>query len=111
MEAEKTLRQLTNKINGGVKASRNNSKYYNKQNQKEMSMENIQSSRKLSFLRKHLSLETAYTILGISENPKNLLMIGASGDISNGDCSNRTILSEPTLNYLIIGTCNRFIFF
>jgi len=61
---------------GGVKASRNNPKCYSKQNQKE-----IQSDRKLSFSRKHLSLETEYTSLGISENLQNLLKIGASGDV------------------------------
>jgi len=77
MEAEKTLRQLTNKINGGVKASRNNPKCYSKQKQKE-----IQSVRNLSFLRKHLSLESAYVSLGISKHLKNLLKIGTSGDIS-----------------------------
>jgi len=66
-----------NRYKGGVKASRNNPKYYSKQNQKE-----IQSDKKLSFSRKHLSLETAYTSLGISENLKNLLKIWTSGDIS-----------------------------
>ena len=62
---------------GGVKASRNNPKCYRKQNQKE-----IQLDRKLSFSRKHLSLETAYTSLGISKNLQNLLKIGTSGDIA-----------------------------
>ena len=82
LEAEKTLRQLTNKINGGVIASRNYHRCYSKQNQKERLIEKIQSARNLSFLGKHLSLETAYTSLGISENPNNLLKIGTSGDIS-----------------------------
>ena len=76
MEAEKTLRQLTNKKIGGETASRNNSKCYIKQNQKE-----TQSSRKMSFSRKALSLETAYTSSGISENLENLLKIGTSGGI------------------------------
>ncbi len=76
------LRQLTNKINGGVKASRNNSKCYSKQNQKEMSIENIQSARELPFLRKPLSLETVYTSSSISENLKNLLNVRTSGDVS-----------------------------
>ena len=66
MEVKKTLSQLTINRKGGVKASRNNPKCYSKQNQKE-----IQSDKKLSFSRKHLSLETAYTSLGISENLKN----------------------------------------
>ena len=67
---------------GGVKASRNIPKCYSKQNQKEMLMENIQSAIKLSFSRKHLSLETSYISLGISENLKNLLKIWTSGDVS-----------------------------
>jgi len=71
-----TLSQLTNKINGGVKASRNNPKSYSKQKMKE-----IQSARNLSFSRKHLSLETAYTPMGISNNLINLLNVGTSGDI------------------------------
>jgi len=71
------LQKLKIKNKGGVKASRNNPKYYNKQNQKE-----IQLEKKLSFSRKHLSLERLYTSLGISENLINLLKVGASGDIS-----------------------------
>ena len=71
-----------NYYKGGVKASRNNPKCYSKQNQKEMAIEKIQSARKLSFLRKHLSLETAYTSLDISENLKNLLKIWTSGEVS-----------------------------
>ena len=77
MEAEKTLRQLTNTKTGGVIASRNNPKCYSKQNQKE-----IQSGKKTSFSRKRLSLESSYHSLGISENLKNLLKIGTSGDVS-----------------------------
>ena len=87
-----TVNILTKKVKGGEKASRNNPKYYSKQNQKEMSMEQIQSVRKLSFFGKHLSLETAYTSLGISENLKNLLNVRTSGDVSNGGCSNLTIM-------------------
>ncbi len=74
---KRTLSQLTFKRKGGVKASRNNPKSYSKQNQKE-----IQSDKKTSFLRKHLSLETAYTSLGMSENLQNLLKIGTSGEVS-----------------------------
>ena len=66
-----------NHYKGGVKASRNNPKGYSKQNQKE-----IQSIRKLSFSRKHLSLESSYNSLGISENLINLLKVGASGDVT-----------------------------
>jgi len=68
---------IQNRYKGGVKASRNNPNCYSKQNQKE-----IQSGKKLSFSRKHLSLESAYSSLGISENPINLLKIGTSGEIS-----------------------------
>ncbi len=75
LEVEKTLRQLTNKKTGGVKASRNNPKCYSKQKE-------IQSDRKLSFLRKHLSLENAYISLGISETLINRLGIGTPGDIT-----------------------------
>jgi len=82
MEVEKTLRKITNKKTGGEKASRNNSKCYNKQNQKEKMMETAQSARKLSFSGKHLSLETTYISLGISKNLINLLKIGTSGDVS-----------------------------
>ena len=82
LEAEKTLRQLTNKINGGAKASRNNPKCYSKQNQKERLIDEIQSARNLSFSRKHLSIETVYTSLGISENLKNPLNVMTSGDIA-----------------------------
>ena len=60
-------------------ASRNNSKCYSKQNQKERFLENIQSAGKISFTRKHSSLETAYPSLGISENLINLSKIGTSG--------------------------------
>jgi len=63
-----------NRYKGGVKASRNNPKCYSKQKE-------IQSDKKLSFLRKALSLETAYTSLGISKNLKNLPKIVTSGDI------------------------------
>ena len=77
VEVEKTLSQLTIKRKGGVKASRNNPKCYSKQNQKE-----IQLDRKLSFSRKHLSLESSYNSLGMSENLINLLKVGTSGDIS-----------------------------
>ena len=66
-----------NGYKGGVKASRNNPKCYSKQNQKE-----IQSGKKTSFLRKHLSLERSYDLLGISNNLISLLKVGASGDIS-----------------------------
>jgi hypothetical protein len=69
-------------LKGGEKASRNNPKCYSNQNQKERLIGNIQSARKLSFSRKHLYLETTYPSLGISENLKNLLKIGTSGDIS-----------------------------
>ena len=79
------LSQLTIKRKGGVKASRNNPKCYIKPNQKERLIEKIQSARKLSFSRKHLYLETTYPSLGISENLKNLLKIGTSGDISTVD--------------------------
>ena len=69
---------------GGEKASRNNPNCYSKQNQKE-----IQPEKKLTFSRKNLSLETAYTSLGLSENLKNLLKIGTSGDVSSkGENSN-----------------------
>ena len=73
------------KINGGEKASRNKPKSYSKQRKKE-----AQQCRRTSFLRKHLSSETVYTQIGISENLKNLLKIWTSGDISTfGDkCSN-----------------------
>jgi hypothetical protein len=67
------LIQLTKK--GGEKASRNNLKCYSKQKE-------TRSDEKLFFSRKHLSLETAYISLGISENLKNLLKIGTSGVIS-----------------------------
>ena len=77
VEVENTLSQLTIKRKGGVKASRNNPKCYSKKNQKE-----IQSCRKLSFSQKHLSLESSYNSLGISENLENLLTIRTSGDIS-----------------------------
>ena len=68
---------IQNRYKGGVKASRNNPKCYRKQNQKE-----IQSSKKKSFLRKHLSLEIPYDSLGISENLINSLKVGASGELS-----------------------------
>ena len=77
MEDKKTLSQLTINRKGGVKASRNNPKYYSKQNQKEP-----QSDKKTSFSRKHLSLESAHNSLGISQNLINLLKIGTSGDVS-----------------------------
>ena len=64
-----------NSYKGGVKASRNNPKGYSTQKE-------IQSEKKLSFSRKHLSFETAYTSLGILKNLKNLLKIWTSGDIS-----------------------------
>ena len=67
-----------NRYKGGEKASRNNPKCYNKQNQKEK-----QSTRKTSFLRKHLSLETVHTSLGISVNPLNLLRIWTSQEIQS----------------------------
>jgi len=66
-----------NRYKGGVQASRNNPKCYSKLNKKE-----IQPCRKMSFSRKTLSLESSYTSLGISENLKNLLKIGTSGDIT-----------------------------
>lgn len=88
MEVEKTLKQLTIQKTGGVKASRNNPKCYSKQNQKE-----IQSSRKMSFSRKNLSLETAYISLGISENLKILLKIWTSGDISSLEVNNYLVTS------------------
>ena len=66
-----------NGYKGGVKASRNNPKCYSKQNQKE-----IQSGKKTSFLRKHLSLESSYNSLDMSKNLINLLKVGALGDIS-----------------------------
>jgi len=78
MEDKKTLSQLTINRKGGVKASRNNPKYYSKQNQKEP-----QSDKKTSFSRKHLSLESAHNSLGISQNLINLLKIGTSGDITS----------------------------
>jgi len=81
VEVEKTLSQLTIKRNGGEKASRNNPKCYSKQNQKETSLKNIQSSRNLPFSRKHLSLENTYSLSGISDNLKNLLKIRTSGDV------------------------------
>ena len=62
-------------------ASRTNPNCYSKQDQKETWIEKIQSANKLSFLRKHLSLEIAYISLGISKNLQNLLKIGTSGDI------------------------------
>ena len=105
LEVEKTLSQLENKINGGVKASRNNSKCYSKQNQKEISSKNIQSVRNLSFSRKHLSLETAYTSLGISENLKNLLKIRTSGDISTLRCSR----ANPALQLWNCEGCQNFL--
>ena len=71
------LSNITIKRKGGVKTSRNNSKRYSNQKLKE-----IQSVRNLSFSRKHLSLENAYTPMGISENLINLLNVGTSGDIS-----------------------------
>ena len=71
------MQKLKIKNKGGEKASRNNPKCYSKQNQKE-----IQSGKKLSFSRKHLSLESVHSSLGISDNPINLLKIGTSGDIS-----------------------------
>jgi len=67
-----------NDYKGGVKASRNNPKCYSKQNQKE-----IQSGKKTSFLRKHLSLESSYDLLGISKNLIRLLKVWASGDVFN----------------------------
>ncbi|MBA7582330.1 hypothetical protein ES708_24258 [subsurface metagenome] len=70
------MQKLKIKNKGGEKASRNNPKYYSKQNQKE-----IQLEKKLSFSRKHLSLERSYTSLGISENLINLLNVGISGEI------------------------------
>jgi len=72
-----------NRYKGGVKASRNNPKCYSKQDQKETWIEKIKSANKLSFLRKHLSLESSYNSVGISENLINLLKVGASGDISS----------------------------
>jgi hypothetical protein len=77
MEVKRTLSQLTNKINGGEKASRNNSKCYSKQNQKEIKLD-----RKLTLSRKHLSLERAHSSLGISYNSINLPKIETSGDVS-----------------------------
>jgi len=71
-----------NRYKGGVKASRNNPKCYRKQNQKERLKIKPQSARELSFSRKALSLETAYISFGISENIKNLLRIGTSGDVA-----------------------------
>ncbi len=71
------MQKLKIRIKGGEKASRNNSKCYSNQKLKE-----IQSVRNLSFSRKHLSLETAYTKSGISENLKNLLNVRTSGDVS-----------------------------
>ena len=67
---------------GGVKASRNNPKCYSNQDQKETWIEKIQSVNELSFSRKHLSLESSYNSLGISENLINLLKVGASGDVA-----------------------------
>jgi len=67
-----------NGYKGGVKASRNNLKCYSKQNQKE-----IQSGKKTSFLRKHLSSESSYDLVGISKNLINSLKVGASGDIAS----------------------------
>ena len=71
------MQNLIIKINGGEKASRNNPKCYSKRNLKE-----IRSIRKESFSRKHLSSKAAYSLIGISENLKNLLKIGTSGDVA-----------------------------
>ena len=71
------MQKLKIRIKGGEKASRNNSKCYSKQNQKE-----IQSSRKLSFSRKHLSLERSYDLVGISNNLITSLKVWASGDVA-----------------------------
>ena len=84
------MQKLKIRIKGGVKASRNNPKCYRKQNQKE-----IQSGKKTSFLRKHLSLESSYDLLGILKNLISLLKVLTSGDISKVGYSNRTILPEP----------------
>ena len=65
-----------NDYKGGVKAGRNDPKCYSKQNQKE-----IQSGKKTSFLRKHLSLESSYDLLGILKNLISLLKVLTSGDI------------------------------
>ncbi len=86
-EVENIINQLTIIKKGVEKASRNNPKCYSKQNQKE-----IQSGKKASFSRKHLSLESSYESVGISENPINLVKVGDSGDIS--------ITSEKTANSL-----------
>ena len=79
------MQKLTIRIKGGEKASRNNPKCYRKQNQKE-----IKSNRTIHFSEKHLSLENAHSSLGISENLKNLLKIGTSGD--NSTCRGFIIL-------------------
>ena len=69
------MQKLKIRIKGGVKASRNNPKCYRKQNQKE-----IQSGKKTSFLRKHLSLESSYDLLSISKNLISLLKVWTSGE-------------------------------
>ncbi len=97
-----TLSQLTNKINGGVKASRNNSKCYSNQKLKE-----IQSVRYLSFSRKHLSLENAYTPMGISGNLINLLNVGTSGDVSTmGNISANVSLAFTFYRLYLISSLN-----
>ena len=73
------MQKLKIRIKGGVKAGRNNPKCYGKQNQKE-----IQSGKKTSFLRKHLSLESSYDLLGISRDIISLLKDWTSGDVSMG---------------------------
>ena len=85
-----------NRYNGGVTASRNNPKCYSRQKLKE-----IQLDRKLSFLRKHLSLESAYVLSGISKNLQNLLKIVTSGDITTLDriTSPRPFISKITIFY------------
>jgi len=103
---------IQNRYKGGEIASRNNPKCYSKKNQKEITID-----RKLSFSRKHLSLETAYSSLGILKNPINLLKIGTSGDVSSNSensylHSNFTILvklNRPMTYWnLIDGFCQVF---
>ena len=106
LEVEKTLRQLANKINGGGMASRNYPRCYSKQNQKERLIEKIQSARKLSFLRKHLSLETIYTLLGISENLKNLLSVRTSGEKSTLGLNLANVFSPSFLEKIPCQPCN-----
>ena len=69
------MQKLITKLQGGEKASRNNPRIYSKQKE-------IQLEKKLSFLRKHLSLETAKELFSISKNLKSLQKVWTMGDVT-----------------------------